>query len=66
MHRQLRKREEAEAERGTSNAYYALRQQHITSHRWTPARERERVKFAHAIRRRGREKHTTTTRATTD
>lgn len=31
MHRQLRKREEAEAERGTSIAYYALRQQHFTS-----------------------------------
>lgn len=39
MHRQLRKREEAE--RGTTNAYYAFRQQHIT---WMDTSVRKSVK----------------------
>lgn len=71
MHRQLRKREEAEAERGTSIAYYALRQQHFTSPSMdTRAREGEKEQNVHTQLEEEEEeeekRQTTTTRATID
>lgn len=65
MHRQLRKREEAEAERGTSIAYYALRQQHFTSPSMD-VREKEQNLHTQLEEEEEEKRQTTTTRATID